>query len=895
MSDRRPPLDYALAYARSDWPVLPLHAPADGAPCDCGRPDCSSPGKHPRTEHGLKDASTDPEIIRAWWATWPAANVGIRTGGAARLVVLDVDGPEGEESLRKLLEGRELPATKTARTGGGGRHLLFRAPAGVEIGNAVRLLGLEGLDVRGEGGYIVAAPSRHVSGGLYEWLRGDDGNYPPRAELPAWLVDLLVKPERPAAPAEAPMPAPSAGSTRYGLAALEAEAAEVRATPEGARNHRFNAACFAAGQLVSGGELDAGTAEAALIAAALAAGLPEREARSTFRSGFEAGLREPRSAPPREERPAPEEPAAAPVPPDDGKRPVIRSGPDLPRVVDELEAALAADPGTRLFTRAGLLVRVVEHGPREGKRPGAIRRPRGLPIIAPAGVDWLTERAAAGAEWHRLNNRGEWVAALPMAQAIRSFMDRGEWCFPPLEAVAEHPVLRPDGSVLQAPGYDAASGVLLRPAIDFPPVPERPSADEVKAALDVLREPFAEFAFVADSDGAAALAIPLSLVARPAIAGPVPLFGISAPSPGEGKGLLAQIATAAAGGRPASVMAWSDDRQEQGKMILAACLEALPAIMLDNIEGRLGSPLLSMILTATEYRGRVLGANRTSSAPHRALWLATGNNLAYKGDTFRRVVPVHLDGRTERPEDRTFKIPDLRAWIAANRARTCAAALTVLRAYHVGGRPAHGRPRIGSFEAWDDLVRGALCWALDADPAAGRERIRREADPDLELMAALFSTWHEVFRDEWQTVRGVIDSTAPSLYGNDPDTREPAARGLRDLLAGIGKGDEERPDARAIGNHLRTWEGRIAGGLRLERDKIRQSAGMRWRVVSATPSAACIGASSVSVPSAEPLSRARAHAREDSLDGGDIHGMHGYMGDGEPAGASAPDGGNAND
>src|SRR3954451_3852186 len=102
----------ALSYAVAGWPVLPLHTPRPGGACSCARHDCASPAKHPRTEHGLNDASTDPGQIAAWWRHWPDANVGVRTG---ELVVIDIDGATGRRSLRALEAAHgTLPATRCA-------------------------------------------------------------------------------------------------------------------------------------------------------------------------------------------------------------------------------------------------------------------------------------------------------------------------------------------------------------------------------------------------------------------------------------------------------------------------------------------------------------------------------------------------------------------------------------------------------------------------------------------------------------------------------------------------------------------------------------------------------------------------------------------------------------
>ena len=198
-------LNEALAYAKRGWRVLPLHTIKSGT-CTCGRAKCQSPGKHPRARRGVLDSTVDAKQIKAWWKRWPRANVGIATGRESGLVVLDVDAEGGEDSLHVLeLEHEPLPDTVEAHTGGGGRHLLFEHPQGYPgqrlgpsppgDGPVPNKVGIErGLDVRGDGGYIVAPPSLHQSGRAYAWetIHGpDDVSLAP---LPAWLRGRLGTP-----------------------------------------------------------------------------------------------------------------------------------------------------------------------------------------------------------------------------------------------------------------------------------------------------------------------------------------------------------------------------------------------------------------------------------------------------------------------------------------------------------------------------------------------------------------------------------------------------------------------------------------------------------------------------------------------------------------------------
>jgi hypothetical protein len=179
-------LSAALAYAARGWPVLPLHAVANGA-CTCPDPACTSIGKHPLTVHGSKDATTDADRIRRWWAEAPTANVGLATGQAAGRFVVGPDGQAGIEALAQLeRQHGALPRTPTAGTGSGGRHLHFLCHDDT-IRNARNHRGLP-IDVRGQGGYVVAPPSSNAKGD-YAWLISPDEV--PVAEAPLWLLEWV--------------------------------------------------------------------------------------------------------------------------------------------------------------------------------------------------------------------------------------------------------------------------------------------------------------------------------------------------------------------------------------------------------------------------------------------------------------------------------------------------------------------------------------------------------------------------------------------------------------------------------------------------------------------------------------------------------------------------------
>lgn len=198
----------AVAYAEKfSWAVLPLwEARADGA-CSCPpnsktrdqSGQCNAAGKHPRTRNGLLDATTDLRQIDAWWKNAPCANIGIATGLASGLVVLDIDPRNGGDvSLERLTaENSALPDTVEALTGGGGRHILFKRPT-TDQRISGRLAGGDGIDVKADGGYVVVAPSTHPSGRAYAWEVQHRPGEVKIADLPDWIACQLVGPSGPA-------------------------------------------------------------------------------------------------------------------------------------------------------------------------------------------------------------------------------------------------------------------------------------------------------------------------------------------------------------------------------------------------------------------------------------------------------------------------------------------------------------------------------------------------------------------------------------------------------------------------------------------------------------------------------------------------------------------------
>lgn len=332
-----PLAEAALLYAAQGWPVVILHKTTltpEGPRCSCKKGlECgSSTGKHPRLPRWPEQATCDPDEIRALWKRYPDSNIGIAMGqGEARLLAVDVDGQEGRDSLAQL---PSTPPTLTSRSGreDGGQHLVFRVPPGIDLSDISNRQGTKlgaGIDVRGQGGQIVVAPSLHPSGQRYRWTTTLEPQ-----DAPAWMLLKLQAP--PPAPAYTPPPLPPSTPGRmdhpWAIDTMEGRYEEVSSTSHRRHTALFSAASCA-GEYIAAGHLDEGDVRRRLRDAGLASGLQEdREFWHQIDNGLREGKKTPRHLPeltggggsarpprPPSSPPPPSEPGAPPGddPPDD--------------------------------------------------------------------------------------------------------------------------------------------------------------------------------------------------------------------------------------------------------------------------------------------------------------------------------------------------------------------------------------------------------------------------------------------------------------------------------------------------------------------------------------------------------------------------------------------------
>jgi len=421
--------------------------------------------------------------------------------------------------------------------------------------------------------------------------------------------------------------------------------------------------------------------------------------------------------------------------------------------------------------------------------------------------------------WVRPGKDDELTPVDPNPKYARTLLSRGEWSFPVLRRVITSPTLTADGRILDTPGYDEASGLLLDfPSGMFPPIPRFPSKEDASLALDRLAHPLRGFPFVPD-DGGASLSVALSAIltalVRPSLR-TAPMHAFDAPAAGNGKSLLAELVGLLATGVKPPAMSQGGNEEEDEKRLSAVLFAGDPVILIDNCDRAISGSFLCSVLTQEEVQPRLLGFSEVRPVPSLSLVLATGNNLTWKGDSSRRVVVCRLDAGVEQPDARSFDF-DCHREVEVARPELVVAGLTVLRAHHVSGRPSPLKP-FGSFTDYD-WIRGALVWLGCADPAETRTGIL-SSDPSKNDLIDVMELWEQAFGTERWVQVGEI---AKHSGGED----EVTVAMLRDKLTEVScKGPW---NSKSVGWWLRRHKDRIVGRRSFRCEANRDGQG--WRLV----------------------------------------------------------------
>jgi hypothetical protein len=276
---------------------------------------------------------------------------------------------------------------------------------------------------------------------------------------------------------------------------------------------------------------------------------------------------------------------------------------------------------------------------------------------------------------------------------------------------------------------------------------------------------------------------------------------------GSGKTYLCELITAFATPQRGTPTTFPADDEECRKLLLAEFLRAPAVIEFDNLTGELlAHKSLCTALTSEYLSGRILGLSKTATVSTRTLFLSSGNNVGPIQDMARRCITIHLDPGCELPATRRFKRPDLVREVLRERGRYVSAALTVVRAWIVAGRPKTARKSLAGYGDWSDLCRQPLLWLGCADPAASIFEAMAE-NPDRETLARLLSAWHAVFGRTPTRVRDVVGQA--SFVGDENVELREVLHDIADERGAINR--------RKLGRWIKRHAGRMVDGLRFVR------------------------------------------------------------------------------
>jgi putative DNA primase/helicase len=499
-----------------------------------------------------------------------------------------------------------------------------------------------------------------------------------------------------------------------------------------------------------------------------------------------------------------------------GRRQItIRPG-QLHLMATEAEDALITG-NSPLYVRASIVRPVVDEMPASNGRTTRSSR------LVSVDNDTLIDHLSRCSDWQKFNVRkAAYVAVDPPRSVAATILARdGEWRLHSLAGVITTPTLRPDGTVLSAPGYDSDTRLLLlRPPEmpSLPPDPTRADAMEALALLDTLLD---DFPFCDPASRSVALSGLITPVVRGAMT-TAPLHAFSAPVAGAGKSYLVDLASAISTGEPAPVIAAGRTEEETEKRLCAALLGGQAIISIDNVNGQLGGDLLCQLIERPVVSIRPLGVSRLIRIESRATTFATGNNIQLVGDMTRRTILCSLDPRVERPELRRFQF-DPFARVVRNRGAYVAAALTIVRAYVAAGCPGELLP-LASFETWSRLVRSALVWLGRADPVMTMEAARSE-DPTLVTLTEVMREWLAAIGNRALTsgkAKDVAETRDPLGNLSFPD--------FSSALMEVASGRSGPIDAKRLGVYLSRVQNRVIDGHRFRGTEDPHTKQKLWRV-----------------------------------------------------------------
>jgi hypothetical protein len=487
---------------------------------------------------------------------------------------------------------------------------------------------------------------------------------------------------------------------------------------------------------------------------------------------------------------------------------------------NEVLSALTLCPD--LFQRKGRLVRVTKQKQLDnGQRDIA-----GSLIIKEINEKALREMVAKRVRFFQeklaKNSMIIRVPARCPTWLVPGLFSRGEWDnIRSIEGIVQTPSMLQDGFVLQEPGYNASYWLLYQPNRIFEPVPESPTHGDAVVALEELLEVVADFPFVSDAHRSVWLAAVLTVLARHSFRGVTPMFFFDGNSSGVGKSLLIDSVGLITTGRLVPKMSYPNSDEEMDKRLTTTIRHGTQIQLFDNVgnDRDFGFPSLDAAITAGTWNSRILGKSEmTGELRVHTLFIATGNNLRIgeESDAARRIAYCRIAYNGEDPSERSgFKHANLQEWIEQNQPRLVRAALTILRAYHVAGRPRQDIPTWGSFEKWSEAVRNPIVWIGEPDPLETKHALRELANEGAHDTKIVVHGWHEVSEGKPMTARAVFDRV--QMW--DGEVAFPI---MHEAIETVLDPTRQR-NFKSIGRCLRKYSDRSVGGIRLTKKRTKTS------------------------------------------------------------------------
>jgi hypothetical protein len=711
----------AMNYARGRWPVFPLHHVIDGK-CSCRKRVCESRAKHPRTKQGLKDASVDQQTIDAWWRRWPEANIGICTGDASGIIVIDIDPRhDGDKSLEALIaEHGELPTTVEAMTGGGGRHLAYQRPTDGEFRNRTGLR--PGIDVRADGGYIVAPPSIHISGKRYAWKPGSGPDDLKPVPMPPWLLQLLV-----VEPLSSSIPGDNSLATNQDeLDLLLDAAARYVAKARGVAKGRRNSAAFKLAGHIAAFQTEQGLRlEETRIIVLLRQWnqgnqppLEDDELISAVQSALRNGKPRKAHIVKAKAEVATSNGSSDTPNVDDLPVVVLPGGPQ--RVTDSAAAFGALLNATgQYFLRGGAIVKLVPDKD-EGRR---------LKTLKPAAMPALLEQVARLTKVKMKDGSPELVPTIcgEHTAKILQHSEPLQLALPSITVLSRCPVLvERDGKLVQITDYDRELGILA----EGQPAPHVP-LDEARELLCGL---LADFQFPTPGDQSRALAalITPALVLGGLLRGRPSVDLSEADKSQAGKGYRNKITAAIHRETIKSVTQRRGGVGSLEETFNAALISGAPFISLDNIRGKIDSPATESFMTEDRYFARIPYAPASEIDPRRTILMITSNQAEVTPDLANRSSCVRILKQPPGYEFQKFPEGDLLDHVKANQPHYLGAIFAVIREWFDKGKPQTDETR-HDFRDWTRTLDWVVQNLFNAAPLMDGhgQTIQRMTNPAL--------------------------------------------------------------------------------------------------------------------------------------------------------------------